>query len=203
MRVIGLTGGIASGKSTVAKILEQLGAAVIDADQLSREAVLPGMPAHAEIVAAFGDSILTGQGTIDRKRLAELVFTDDEARKRLEGITHPAIRKLAEARLSALREKKVPIAVYMAPLLFEAGVADRMDEVWVVYSDRETQIRRAMSRDGMSRHEVEQRLDAQMPIDEKVRRGTLVIENMGGIEELKDKVRVIWERELQRRGAGG
>ena len=195
MRVIGLTGGIASGKSTVARILARLGAAVVDADQLAREAVLPGTPAHEAIVAAFGPAILQHDGTLDRTALGRLVFADPEARRRLEAITHPAIRALAEQHLSALRKAGTQFVLYVAPLLIEARATDRVDEIWVVYADRETQLARLMTRDGLSRQEAEQRLAAQMPMEEKARYGSVVIDNRGPPDELEREVTRLW-REL-------
>ncbi|BEH09046.1 MULTISPECIES: dephospho-CoA kinase [Geobacter] len=194
MNIVGLTGGIASGKSTVSRILERLGAVVIDADQLAREAVMPGTSAHRSIVAAFGEGILLPDGSIDRKALGSIIFADSSARKRLEAITHPAIRELAELRLAELRRSGVPVAVYMAALLIEAGATDRVDEVWVVYVDRETQVRRVMARDGLSRLEAEQRLAAQMPMEEKAARGQVVVDNNGTPEELERRVEEIWAK---------
>ncbi len=192
MRVIGLTGGIASGKSSVARILEKLGAQVIDADQLSREAVTPCRPAYHAIVEAFGEGILCRDRTIDRKALGKIIFADPAARKRLEAITHPAIRTLAEEKLEALRRTGATVAFYMAPLLIEAGVAARMDEIWVVYADAETQISRLMARDGIERHEAEQRLAAQMPMEEKATYGKVVIDNRGTRSETERQVREAW-----------
>lgn len=194
MNIVGLTGGIASGKSTVSRILERLGAVVVDADQLAREAVMPGTSAHRSIVAAFGEGILLPDGSIDRKALGSIIFADSSARKRLEAITHPAIRELAERRLAELSRSGVSVAVYMAALLIEAGAADRVDEVWVVYVDRETQVRRVMARDGLSRLEAEQRLAAQMPMEEKAARGQVVVDNNGTPEELERRVEEIWAK---------
>lgn len=194
MTIIGLTGGIASGKSTVSRILERLGAVVIDADQLAREAVMPDRSAHQAIVAAFGEGVLLPDGTIDRTALGRIIFADPSARKRLEAITHPAIRELAEQRLAELRRSGVSVAVYMAALLIEAGATDRVDEVWVVYVDRETQVRRVMARDGLSRSEAEQRLAAQMPMEEKAERGQVVINNNGTPEELERRVKGVWSK---------
>jgi dephospho-CoA kinase len=199
MRLIGLTGGIASGKSTVAHILEELGAVIIDADQLSREVVLPGQPAHQAIVAAFGPEILTSDGTLDRAALGKRVFADPHARQTLEQIVHPAIRRRAQEQLAALRAAGTAVAVYMAPLLIEVGLAEQMDEVWVVYVNHETQVERTMARDGLSRDEVEQRLAAQMPMEEKARHGRIVIDNCGDLASLEQQVRDIWRREIVER----
>jgi dephospho-CoA kinase len=196
MRVIGLTGGIASGKSTVARLLNRLGMPVVDADQLAREAVLPGMPALAEIAAEFGEQVLQGDGTLNRGQLAEIIFADSEARRRLEAIMHPAIAVLADARLSELRSSGAPVVVYVAPLLIEAGVINRVDEVWVVYLDRETQLMRLATRDGLSRQEAERRLAAQMPMEEKRKFGRVIIDNRGTAEELSRRVTEICASEF-------
>lgn len=191
-----MTGGIASGKSTVARLLERLGARVIDADQLAREAVRPGEPAYEEIIREFGSAILAQDGTINRKALGAIVFADPEARRRLERITHPAIGRLAEEYLADCREAGVEVVFYMAPLLIEAGVTSRVEEIWVVYADSETQVQRVTARDSVSRGEAVQRLAAQMPMDEKVRFGRVVIDNTGTLEQLEKRVSEIWEREI-------
>jgi dephospho-CoA kinase len=201
MRIIGLTGGIASGKSSVARIMEGLGVVVVDADQLAREAVAPGEEAYLTIVAEFGDGIVNPDRTINRQALARIVFADASARRRLELITHPAIARLAEARLAALRNAGTPVVVYMAPLLIEAGVTSRVDEIWVVYADRETQVARLMLRDGLGRDEALQRLAAQMPMEEKRSYGRIVIDNSGTPEETARQVKDIWEREIKGLGA--
>jgi len=198
MRVIGLTGGIASGKSTVARILQRLGAVIIDADLLSREAVLPGTPAHQTIVASFGPDILLPDATIDRKALGRIVFADPDARRRLEAITHPAIARLAEERLAEARRSDAPVAFYVAPLLIEAGVTGRVDGIWVVYADRETQIARLTERDGIGREEAEQRLAAQMPMEEKATYGSAVIDNRGTPEETERQVTALWKERIEK-----
>ncbi len=197
MRIIGLTGGIASGKSLVARLLEGLGGVVIDADQLAREVVAPGEPAYFAIIDEFGAEVLNQDGTLNRKALGRIVFADPRARRRLEEITHPAIAGLAERKLATLKEAGTTVAIYMAPLLIEAGVASRVDEIWVVYADRETQIRRLVRRDGISRDEALQRLAAQMPMEEKRTYGRIVIDNCGAPEETERQVREIWKREVE------
>lgn len=198
MRIIGLTGGIASGKSTVARILERLGAVIVDADILAREAVLPGRPAYRTIVETFGPDILLPDGSIDRKALGRVVFADPSARRRLEAITHPAIARLAEERLAELRRTDGPAAFYVAPLLIEAGATGRVDEIWVVYVDRETQIARLIERDGITRREAEQRLSAQMPMDEKAAHGSVVIDNRGTPEDTERQVIALWREKIER-----
>lgn len=201
MRIIGLTGGIASGKTTVARMFANLGAAIVDADQISREAVMPGAPALEAITAEFGAAVLLPDGTLNRGRLAQLVFGDPAARKRLEAILHPAIRHLAEQKLAQLKRAGTEVVFYVAPLLIEAGAVSRVDEVWVVHVDRATQIERLMTRDGITEQEALQRISAQMPMEEKKRYGKIVIENGWGIDETEQQVRQIWEREIAgRRG---
>lgn len=191
MRVIGLTGGIASGKSTVADIITCYGVPVVDADQLARDAVLPESPGLRQIVAAFGLEVLKDDGSLDRAVLAEKIFSEPAARGTLEAILHPLIKELAEKSLEELRRQGVPAAFYMAPLLVEAGITDRVDEVWVVYVDRETQLERIMRRDSHKRKDAEKRLAAQMPMDEKRRYGRIIIDNGGDLSELKDRVAAV------------
>ncbi len=196
MKIIGLTGGIASGKSLVAGMLEEMGAVVIDADQLAREVVKPGTEPYRAIVENFGVKVIQPDGAIDRKALGRIVFTDPHARKRLEQITHPAIIKLAERRLDEERLKGTEIVFYMVPLLLEAGLASAVDEIWIVYADESTQIERLMKRDNIGRDEALRKIAAQMPMDEKVRFGQVLIDNRGTPNETRRKVGELW-RELQ------
>ena len=202
MRIIGLTGGIASGKSSVASLLERLGAAVVDADQLAREVVQPGEDALAGIVAAFGERVLNGDGTLNRAALGEVVFADPEARRILESITHPAIRRRAEERLARLRESGTRTAFYVAPLLIEAGITSRVHEVWVVYLDQETQLQRLMARDGLGREAALARIASQMPMEEKKRLGRIVIDNRGSEEDLEARVSQLWREEVLKEEEG-
>jgi dephospho-CoA kinase len=199
MRIIGLTGGIASGKSTIARLLEKMGASVIDADQLSRDAVIPGSMALSEIAEEFGPSILNQDGTLNRAALGKIIFADPDSRHLLEAITHPAIASLARERLDSLERKGVEVAVYMAPLLVEAGVSGRVDEIWVVFVDTETQVMRLMARDGISREEALQRINSQMPMEEKRHFGKVVIDNRGSLDDAERQVRAAWEREVLNR----
>lgn len=193
MRIIGLTGGIASGKSSVATMLERLGAPVVDADLLAREVVEPGQTALKEIAAQFGTQVLNPDGTLNRAALGAIVFADPAQRRTLEAITHPAIRTLAEKRIAHYQETGAPVLFYVAPLLIEAGSAARVDEIWVVYLDRENQLKRLMARDGLGAEEALQRIDSQMPMDEKRRLGQVVIDNCGSREELAAEVERLWQ----------
>jgi dephospho-CoA kinase len=194
VKVIGLTGGIASGKSTVARILESCGAVVIDADQLAREVVAPGEPALDSIIDTFGAKFINHDGTLDRSALGKLVFADPISRLRLEAITHPAIRRIAYERLVSLRQTGVPVVVYMAALIVEANADSLIDEIWVVCVDRETQLKRLMQRDGINREEALQRLAAQMPTEERKRYGKVIIDNSGPLPETERQVREAWDR---------
>ncbi|TDA68893.1 MAG: dephospho-CoA kinase [Clostridia bacterium] len=179
MITIGLTGGIATGKSTVSGILRQRGARIIDADHLAREVVEPGQPAWEKIVAHFGPDILLPDKTIDRKRLGKIVFADAEARLALNNFTHPAVISRTQEILDGWRDEPGVLAVVDAPLLLEAGMESLVEEVWVVATDAKTQIRRLMQRDNLTPEEAQQRLAAQMPLAEKIRRATRVIDNNG------------------------
>lgn len=204
MVVLGLTGGIGSGKSRVAELLARLGAAVISADQVARDVTRPCRPAYHEIVDRFGPGVVLPDGTLDRRALARQVFADPKARRRLEEITHPEIRREMGRRLGELRAAgdPPPAAVLEVPLLFEAGGREAYgcDEVWVVYAPEEVRIARVMARDGLSRDEVLARLRAQLPLEEKVRRADTVIDNSGAWEETERQVRAAWDRLVRGRG---
>lgn len=195
VRVIGLTGGIASGKSSIASYLELRGALVIDADQLSREAVAPGSPVLEEIAKVFGDDILLADGQLDRKRLGALVFADQIKRRQLEQILHPEIKRLAEERIAAAAAEGRRLVFYMAPLLIEAGATDRVDEIWVVTVSPEIQLARLMARDGISVEEAGRIIASQMPLAEKERHGRIVIDNSGTPEQTRQLLDEIWSKE--------
>lgn len=195
VRVIGLTGGIASGKSSVARYFEQRGALVIDADQLSREAVAPGSPALAQILATFGCGVLLADGQLDRKLLGATVFSDQLKRRQLEQILHPEIKRLAEERIAAAAVEGQRLVFYMAPLLIEAGATDRVDEVWVVTVSPEAQLARLMARDGISAEEAGRIISSQMPLAEKERHGRVVIDNSGTPEQTLQLLDEIWLKE--------
>jgi dephospho-CoA kinase len=197
IRIIGLTGGIASGKSSVAGFFQDRGAVVIDADQLARSAVEPGTSGLERILAVFGREILAPDGRLDRKRLASLVFSDPDKRVVLEGILHPEIKRLAESRIMLAAENGRKFVFYMAPLLIEAGATDRVDEVWVVTVRPEVQLERLMRRDGVDRNEALRIIATQMPLDEKIQYGRIVIDNSGTPEETASQLAEIWAREIE------
>lgn len=190
--ILGLTGGIAAGKSSVATMFAALGAVVVSADQLAREAVAAGTPALQALVATFGDGIVDGAGELDRAALAALVFADASARERLNAITHPAIARLAEARLDALRARRVPLVVYEAPLLFEAGAERRVDRVLAVVVDPQIQRLRLAERDRLPPQAIDARIAAQWPQSAKVARADYVIDNSGPLEETRRQVAVLY-----------
>lgn len=186
--VLGVTGGIASGKSLVARQLVECGAAMVSADELSREAVAPGSPTLARLVEAFGAEILLADGSLDRQRLGALVFADAAARDRLNAITHPAIARLAATRLAQLQRQGVPLVVYEAPLLFEADAVSRVDTVLVVMVTPEVQLARLMARDGIERPAALERVAAQWPQADKLARADFVVDNSGSAEVTRQRV---------------
>ena len=193
MRVAGLTGGIASGKSTVSAMFRELGVPIIDADLLSREVVEPGQPALAGIAAAFGPSVLLPDGRLDRAALGEVVFNDDDARRRLETIVHPRVLEAERERIAALRAQgRHPWAIVDAALLIEAGTYRRKDAVILVYLDESTQIARLRARDGLSLQEARGRLATQMPLEETRRYADYIIGNGGDLDETRRQVQAVW-----------
>lgn len=189
--ILGVTGGIAAGKSTVTEILRSLGAAVVSADELSREVVRPGTPTLKQLVDCFGATILEADGTLDRKALGRKVFSDPEARRQVNRIVHPAIADLAKRRLAELSAGGAELIVYEAPLLFEAGAEERVDAVLVVRVEESLQLERLMSRDGLSRSEAVARIAAQMSQEEKVARADYVIDNSGTRQEVESRIRTL------------
>jgi dephospho-CoA kinase len=198
MKVVGLTGGIASGKSFVAEILASYGAVIIDADMLSRQVVEPGEPAYHAVIRTFGKGILRTDGSLDRKALGRIVFSDAAARRVLEEIIHPAVAERATRKIDEERLKGSPVVFYVVPLLFEVGLASMMNEIWVVTVDAETQLARLMKRDGIDREEALRKMAAQMLIDEKVARADVVIDNSATPDETKRRVGAEWKKLLER-----
>jgi dephospho-CoA kinase len=194
VKLVGLTGGIASGKSTVATMLRELGAKIINADDLGRAIVQPGKEAWKEIVAAFGTEVLRPDRAIDREKLRTTIFQDATARKRLDSITHPRIRALAQARAQELAAKGAAIVIYEAPLLFENEAHLWLRPVILVACDDFLQRRRLKARDRLNDAEIEQHIKAQMPLSEKRALADFVIENNGDLDDLKKQVKDVWEK---------
>jgi dephospho-CoA kinase len=194
VKLIGLTGGIASGKTTVAKILKRLGAAIVDADALSREVVEPGRDAWNEIVAAFGRAVLQPDQSLDRPKLRATIFNNPDARKKLESIIHPRVRALAEERIAQHHAAGYEIVVYEVPLLFEGKLHEWLRPVVLVACGVDVQRRRLQQRDRLSAEEAQKHIDAQMSLDEKRRLADYVIENDGNLEDLERQVQAIFTR---------
>lgn len=192
--ILGLTGGIASGKSLVAEAFRSLGALVVSADDLAREAVRPGSQALRQLVDRFGRKILLADGSLDRKALAGKIFADDRAREALNRITHPAIAALADKRLLELAQQGAPLVVYEAPLLFEAGAEKRVDAVLVVCIDERLQRARLMQRDDLNEEQAQARIASQMPQAEKAAKADYVLENSGSPEATLEQVRRLFQK---------
>ncbi|MFI5318411.1 MAG: dephospho-CoA kinase [Myxococcota bacterium] len=204
-RIVGLTGGIGTGKSTVARMLAALGAVVVDADAIVHELQAPGQPMLAEIAAAFGPELLRADGSLDRARLAQRVFADPAARQKLGEITHPAVGREMLRRLKAARSGGAALIVLDNPLLFEGRArragpgraaargssAEPAQETILVYTPAETQVARQMARDGVTREFALQRMAAQLPIEEKRALATHVIDNAGSLEATERQVRAL------------
>ncbi len=195
--VVGLTGGIASGKSSVARMFQEMGAHVIDADELAREVVKPGTPGWREVVETFGEEYLLPDGSLDRKKLAKRIFSHPPDKAKLEAIIHPRILELRERRTREILEKHPhAVIIFEVPLLIEKGLQDKVDKVVVVWVPRELQIRRLMERDGLTRQEAQERLKSQLPLDEKLKYAHYVIDNSGPLKETRRQAEAVY-RELE------
>ncbi len=197
VRLIGLTGGIATGKSTVAAMLAGRGAVVIDADVLAREVLEPGTPAYTDVVERFGAGVLEDGGSVDRGTLGAVVFADPALRAELERITHPRINALMQDRIVAALESAAPLVVADIPLLFERHREDAFEGTMLVYAPAAVQLVRLRERNGLSESDARQRLAAQLPIDEKRDRATWVIDNSGSREATAAQVDKWWDRTVR------
>lgn len=192
MLIVGLTGGIGSGKSTVAGMFKDEGAYVIDFDHLACLVVEPDKPAWRDIIDYFGPGVLSSDRTLNRSALAEIVFSDEKSRKALEGFTHPRIFEEGDALINAIKRKNPSSVVIMdIPLLFEFDLNKRFDKIILVYVTIAIQIERVVKRGGLSPEEVEKRLNAQIPIEEKRALSDYIIDNKGSINDTKDQVRKV------------
>jgi dephospho-CoA kinase len=194
MKVIGLTGGIGSGKSTVSQFLAELGAVILDADEIGHEAFKPDTEIWRQVVAAFGRQILTPDGNIDRKKLGNIVFSNPESLSRLNQIMHPRMYALVKAQLEEYRRQGVGVVVLEAPLLLEAGWTSLVDEVWVTIAPEATVLKRLEERTGLSQAESLTRLRSQLPSEERVRQADVVINTDCDLDELKSKVKELGQR---------
>ena len=194
MILVGLTGGIATGKSTVAGMFKRCGATVIDADALAREVVQPGKPAWREIVGTFGKTVLNSDHTLNRQTLGVRVFGHPAKLRRLERIIHPRVaREQIRLTKQAARNDPKAVAIYDVPLLFEAGIDTRVDTTIVVTADRETQIARLKKRNGLSRAEALRRIKSQMPLADKRRRADYTLDGTLPLPQLKKQVRSLYQ----------
>ena len=200
--LVGLTGGIATGKSTVSAILRRLGSEIIDADHLARDVVEPGQPAWTEIVAEFGQDVVTAGGALDRKKLGAIVFANPERRRRLEAITHPAIRERFLARLDELAERGFTgIVVFDAAVMIESGNYKNMDRLVVVVTDEATQMARLRGRDGTDDAEGRRKIASQMPLAEKAKLADYVIDNSGDRDATAEQVPRVFAALMSELGA--
>jgi dephospho-CoA kinase len=199
MYVVGLTGGIGTGKSVVAKILEQRGAVILDADRLGHEVYLPGRPAYDDIVTEFGPGVVAEDGTIDRKKLGPIVFSSPDNLARLNAITHPRMKEMMRDRLADLDRAGTKVAVLEAALLFDAGWDDLTDEVWVTVVEPQTAAERASDRSGIPVAQVLERIQkAQMASDERIRRSDVIIDTSGPLDDTARRTLDTWQ-DLERR----
>jgi dephospho-CoA kinase len=197
MIVIGLTGGIGTGKSEVARILQGLGATLISADQVGHEAYRPHSEVWQEVVKAFGEEILQPDGEIDRKKLGSIVFSDPQQLVRLNQIMHPRMARMVAQQIEGLRQEGVPVVVVEAALLFEAGWDSLVDEVWTTDSAIEVVISRLQARNGLSEEEIRKRINSQMPAKERLARSDVVIDNSGDVANLERTVQSLWNNRVK------
>jgi dephospho-CoA kinase len=191
MLLVGLTGGIGSGKSTVSRMLADRGAVVIDADDLARRAVEPGSPGLEKVVEAFGPGVRAANGSLDREAVAAKVFADPEARRKLESITHPEVFRLYAEEIDRYRGTD-RIVVFDAPLIVETGAADGFDLLIVVSASEDAQVRRLMADRAMNEQAARERIASQLPLEDKVRVADVVIRNDGAVEDLVPQVDALW-----------
>ncbi|NLY60148.1 MAG: dephospho-CoA kinase [Clostridiales bacterium] len=195
MKIIGLTGGIATGKSQVSSILSQLGAIIIDADKVAREIVQKGLPAWQQIRDEFGEEYLLPNGEINRKKLGELVFSHPDALAKLNNITHPAIKARIEDQINHLKAQGYKgLVVVDAALLLETGWETMVDQVWVVDVSMEKRIERLMARDGLTRDQALSRINSQMSQQERIAKADIIIYNNSDINSLKEQVQRLWDQ---------
>jgi dephospho-CoA kinase len=203
MVVIGLAGGIGTGKSAVSRILEELGAVVLDADRFGHEVYLPNTDGLKEVVAAFGEDVLLSSGEVDRRTLGGKVFGNPEAMAKLNAIAWPRIRQRIEDEIEERRREGTQVVVLDAAVLIEAGWTDATDEVWVVTSPETHVIQRIQTRNNLTEEQVRARMSSQMSTVERVQHADIVVDNDGSLEELRRKVQALWEDRLASKGPVG
>jgi dephospho-CoA kinase len=191
-KVIGLTGGMGSGKSTVSQLLAEFGAVIIDADKVGHEAYQSNTKTWRDLVAAFGRQIVAQDGSIDRKKLGAIVFGSPEQLEHLNHIVHPRMFEMMKERIEQYRQQGVKVVVLDAAILFEANWTPLVDEIWVVIASESLVITRAKARTGLPEEQIRSRLNSQMPVEEKVKKANVVIQNDGTFEDLQVQVRKLW-----------
>ncbi len=194
MKVIGLTGGIGSGKSTVSRLTEEMGAVILDADKVGHEAYTPDSETWREVVAAFGDSIVAGDRGIDRRALGAIVFADPSALTRLNGIMHPRMFDMMKARLDEHRSQGTKIVVLEAAILIEANWTPLVDEIWVTVAAESVVVARVKERTGLPEEQIRSRVRSQLSNEERIRQADHVIRNDGSLDELRVVVAALWEK---------
>jgi dephospho-CoA kinase len=198
MKIIGLTGGIGSGKSTISQFLKELGAAVYDLDKIGHDVIQKNGAAYQEVTKAFGDKILAADGEIDRAVLGKVVFNNPEALKRLNGIVHPCIDRQIDEIIKSIQRSHSQVVVFEAAAMLEAGRAWQADEIWVVTAPEDTVIQRIKNRPGYDKDVARSRIHSQMTNVERLKKADVVINNDGTAEDLKNKVKAEWDK-LQKR----
>lgn len=199
MIVIGLTGGIGAGKSEVARILQELGAVIINADQVGHQAYTPHTETWDEVVKAFGEEILQDNEEIDRRKLGGIVFADPAQMARLNSIMHPRLAQMVAERIEESRGQDLPAIVVEAAILFEAGWEYLVEEVWTTEAPEAEIVARLQARNGWDAAEVKKRIDSQMSSAERSARADLVVENSGDLENLEHRIKYLWESRVERR----
>ena len=194
MKVIGLTGGIGSGKSTVSRFLAELGAIIVDADRVGHDTFKPGTELWREVVAAFGQQIVTPSGGIDRKKLGEIVFGSAESLSRLNQMMHPRMCDMVKARLEGYQRQGVEVVAIEVPLLIEADWTSLVDEVWVTTTSEATVLKRLQERAGLSKEETLTRIRSQLSSEERIKRADVVINTDCSLDEVKTRVKGLWAR---------
>ena len=194
MKVIGLTGGIGSGKSTVAQFLAELGAVIVDLDKVGHEALRKGSQAWEQVVSEFGKDILTAGGDINRSKLGKIVFNNHEALARLNQIVHPAIDNIVKTKIEEYRRQGVRVVVLEAAAMLEAGKTEQVDELWVTVAPEATLLKRVIERGGLSTKETRARIKAQLSNEKRIRQAAVVIDTDCTLDELKDRVATEWQK---------
>jgi dephospho-CoA kinase len=191
LKTIGLTGGIACGKSCVTKILTKHGIKVISADELARQAIEPDTTAYVEVLKEFGNNIIRKDGQIDRQKLGEIVFEDHQARKQLENIIHPVVITEIKDQIKLWEKNGLNLLVVEVPLIFEVGITDLFDQVWVVSASLEKQLQRIQTRDQLTIEDAKRRISAQLPLASKEAKADVVIYNNKGLSDLEEQVQLL------------